>query len=123
MTLTCAPRHLQLLQNMVDFGMDPQAAIDAPRFCIADGRADGVVSLEAGVSPQVAAELAAMGHDIKYPAAGLDEGLLSFSLPHSRLYGESPYVKHINVVNDSVPSYIHRPRCRRTRPSAARRSS
>ena len=41
--------------------------------------------------------------------AGLDKGLPSFSLPHSRLYGESLYVKHINVMNDSVPSYIHRP--------------
>ena len=29
--------HLQLISNMVDFGMNPQRSIDFPRFCIADG--------------------------------------------------------------------------------------
>ena len=42
--------------------------------------------------------------------AGLDEGLLSLSLPHSCLYAEQPYEQHINENNDRTPSYIHRPR-------------
>lgn len=35
----CAARRLQVLSNMVDFGMEPQAALDAPRW-----RLDGVDS-------------------------------------------------------------------------------
>ena len=38
--------HVQLLMNMLVRGMDPQAAIDAPRFCIRDGAVDGKVGLE-----------------------------------------------------------------------------
>ena len=29
--------HVQVLLNMVEFGMDPQQALDAPRFCIGHG--------------------------------------------------------------------------------------
>ena len=49
--------------------MEPQAAIDAPRFCIggitngADG-ATGEISLEEGIEPAVADELRKMGHKV-----------------------------------------------------------
>ena len=29
--------HVQVLLNMTEFGMDPQQALDAPRFCIGHG--------------------------------------------------------------------------------------
>jgi hypothetical protein len=47
---------------------------------------------------------------VTFLAAGLDEGLPSFWLPRSLLYGESLYEERIVVTNDSAPSYIHRPR-------------
>ncbi|MFT7058376.1 MAG: gamma-glutamyltranspeptidase/glutathione hydrolase [Pseudorhodobacter sp.] len=55
--------HARLITNMLDFGMNPQAAIDAPRSF---SRAEGMM-VERGYSDQVRAELAAMGHDVKIP--------------------------------------------------------
>eukprot|EP00939_MAST-03C_sp_MAST-3C-sp1_P002947 g2947.t1 len=56
--------HLQLMHNMLDLGMDPQAAIDAPRFCIADGTSGGTVFFEEGVDPAVVSDLKKMGHRV-----------------------------------------------------------
>ncbi len=53
--------HLQLISNMVDQGMDPQAAIDALRFQVAG---DSVI-LEEGVDPRVADGLRSRGHQVK----------------------------------------------------------
>ena len=57
--------HINLLCNMVDFGMDPQSAIDAPRFCIQSGEANGAVSLEDTMDPETVAALRAMGHSLE----------------------------------------------------------
>jgi gamma-glutamyltranspeptidase/glutathione hydrolase len=50
---------------MVDDYLDPQAALDQPRFCITDGEAGGGVALEEGLSAEVVDELSVMGHDIE----------------------------------------------------------
>lgn len=51
--------HARFVSNMVDFGLDAQAAIDAPRsFSGAEG-----MLVETGYTPQVLAELVAMGHE------------------------------------------------------------
>jgi gamma-glutamyltranspeptidase/glutathione hydrolase len=55
--------HARVVTNMVDFGMDPQAAIDAPR-CFAGPEG---MSLERGYRPEVAAALAAKGHRVRIP--------------------------------------------------------
>lgn len=53
--------HARFVTNMIDFGMEAQEAIDAPRcFSGAEG-----MMMETGYAPQVRAELAAMGHDVK----------------------------------------------------------
>lgn len=56
--------HLQVAVNLLDDQVDPQKALDIPRFCIMDGKAGGKVALEEGVSYDVMADLARMGHDI-----------------------------------------------------------
>jgi gamma-glutamyltranspeptidase/glutathione hydrolase len=56
--------HMQVVLGLVDDGLDPQAALDRPRFCIADGTAGGQVALEEGISPEVQSELAKMGHTL-----------------------------------------------------------
>lgn len=38
--------HVQVLLNMLEFGMDPQTALDAPRFCIEPVDESAVVLLE-----------------------------------------------------------------------------
>ena len=56
-----AQGHVQFLLNYFVFGMDLQAAIDAPRFRHYDGQR---VALEAPISDAVRAALTAMGHVI-----------------------------------------------------------
>ncbi len=56
--------HARLLSNMVDFGMDNQTAIDAPR-CFSDR---GLMKVERGYASQVRQTLADMGHKVEIPA-------------------------------------------------------
>lgn len=53
--------HLQLISNTLDAGMDPQAALDEPRWYWAQGRQ---VYAETGVAPEIRDELAARGHQV-----------------------------------------------------------
>jgi gamma-glutamyltranspeptidase/glutathione hydrolase len=57
-----AQAHLQVVSNLIDFEMNPQAALDAPRFRILE---DGHLALEAGIPESVGAELAARGHRLQ----------------------------------------------------------
>ena len=50
---------------MIDFGMEPQAAIDGPRSFFENG----ILNLETGYHPDVAVELTAMGHNIAWADA------------------------------------------------------
>ncbi len=53
--------HLQVVCNLIDFEMNPQSALDAPRFRILE---DGHVTLEDGVSEDARARLASAGHSL-----------------------------------------------------------
>jgi gamma-glutamyltranspeptidase/glutathione hydrolase len=43
--------HVQVLCNMIDFNMTPQAALDSARFCVGPGHggAEGAIELEEGI--------------------------------------------------------------------------
>jgi gamma-glutamyltranspeptidase/glutathione hydrolase len=66
--------HLQVVVSLADDGLDPQAALDRPRFCIQDGTAGGAVALEAGIPRLVLDELRAMGHPVE-PVSGHAQAL------------------------------------------------
>lgn len=56
--------HLQVFANMVDHGMDPQAAIDEPRFSLYSQPPSGPVHLEDAFGVDVIAGLARLGHHV-----------------------------------------------------------
>ncbi|MGR3492044.1 MAG: gamma-glutamyltransferase family protein [Shimia sp.] len=55
--------HARMLSNLVDYGMDLQAALDAPR-CFSDA---GEMKVERGYSDRVRAELSDLGHIVSIP--------------------------------------------------------
>lgn len=59
--------HARFLTNMRDFGMDPQAAIDAPR-CFAEGPE---LRVERGYAPEVRQALADLGHRVVDPPTAI----------------------------------------------------
>lgn len=59
--------HARFVSNLVDFGMDPQSAIDAPRAF----SENGVMKVERGYSDQVRAELSDMGHAVEIPETAI----------------------------------------------------
>ncbi|KAJ2865555.1 hypothetical protein GGH94_002152 [Coemansia aciculifera] len=64
--------HVQVMLNMVCFGMNPQAALDAPRICLqVEG---GRVAIEDGVSPMAICQLQALGHSV-YTETGLQRSV------------------------------------------------
>jgi len=68
--------HLQLTLAMVAANLDPQTAIDFPRFCIADGTHDGAVYLEEGIdSKKVQALKNQMSHNLISNISGYDRSL------------------------------------------------
>lgn len=79
--------HVQVLLDLVDFGMDVQAAIDAPRFRHLDGRSVAVESVRA----DVAAELTARGHQLVPPErTTFGGGQAVLRLPRGWAVGSDP---------------------------------
>ncbi len=73
--------HTRVVSNVVDYGLEPQDALDAPRSFTDNG----VMSVERGYSDTVRAELAAKGHKVEIPKTAIggaqfilmrDDGLL-----------------------------------------------
>jgi gamma-glutamyltranspeptidase/glutathione hydrolase len=60
--------HAHVFSNLVDHGMDPQAAIDHPRLFWG---ADGALEAEAGIGPELREALRTMGHEVRPVASPL----------------------------------------------------
>ena len=54
--------HLQVVMNYVDFGLDPQQALDAPRW---QWMRDNTVTVESRFAPEMALALQRRGHAIR----------------------------------------------------------
>lgn len=66
--------HVQVVLGLLDDGLNPQAALERPRLCLPNGRADDRVALEEGIPLQTMARLAEMGHPL-FPVTGLGRSL------------------------------------------------
>lgn len=55
--------HVQVIMNTIDFHLNPQAALDAPRWQWIQGK---TVEIEHSAPPHVVEALARMGHDIRW---------------------------------------------------------
>ena len=72
--MTTSPREVQTIVNIIDFGMNPQDAIEAPRFSSVsfpsstfphEYRTPGRITLEGRIPAEVAEGLKALGHDVR----------------------------------------------------------
>lgn len=72
--------HLQVVVGMLRDGLDPQQALNAPRFCLPSGLASSGVSLEPGLD---AAALETLGHDVSVVTG-----------PGRALFGRGQIIRH-----------------------------
>jgi len=66
--------HLQVASGLIDDALNPQAALDRPRFIIQSGEAGGEVGIEHGISEDVMVRLFEMGHPVQM-VAGFGRGV------------------------------------------------
>jgi gamma-glutamyltranspeptidase len=59
--------HLQLVTDLVDFGMEPQEAIEAPRWVAGGGpgQPPTLVTVEEGIADETRKGLSGFGHDVE----------------------------------------------------------
>ena len=72
--------------NYVDFGLDPQQALDAPRW---QWQRDGTVTVESGFDSEIARALQRRGHDIRMDlsVSGFGRGQMIVRLDNGVLVG------------------------------------
>lgn len=57
--------HLQVFLALAEDGLDPQSALDLPRFCIEEGEPQGIVALEDGIDQHTIDALVIKGHSLR----------------------------------------------------------
>ena len=68
--------HAQAVINLVDRGMDPQGAIDEPRFSIYDDPPNGEIWVEDAIPVGTISALAELGHPVRPASAALRTGVV-----------------------------------------------
>ena len=78
--------HVQVVMNHIDFAMDPQQALDAPRF---QWMRDGSVTVESRFDPELARALRRMGHRVRVDldTGSFGRGQMILRLPNGVLVG------------------------------------
>ena len=78
--------HVQVVMNLVDFHLNPQQALDAPRWQWMKGKQ---FTVEAGFSPAIARQLQARGHQVEMMAdsVGFGRGQIIWKLGNGALMG------------------------------------
>lgn len=78
--------HVQVIMNMIDFGMNPQEALDAPRW---QWIGDKTIEVEEGVPQNIVYDLIERGHDIKVQSdeAGFGRGQIILRTDKNTLCG------------------------------------
>ncbi len=66
--------HLQVISAMVDDDLNPQEALDRPRWCLEEGMGASILALEEGIPLQTMAGLAEIGHSVR-PVSGRGRAL------------------------------------------------
>ena len=84
-----AQGHIQVAINLIDFGMNVQEAMEAPRYRILGGR---TVALERDIPHPVRQELEDMGHDL---------------FPYGRLPPGTPYGGGQAILIDDERGVLH----------------
>ena len=65
--------HVQIFLALLD-GLNPQSALDLPRFCITNGTDGAQVALEEGIPEKTIADLERRGHEVRR-VAGYERAL------------------------------------------------
>jgi gamma-glutamyltranspeptidase/glutathione hydrolase len=66
--------HFQVLVGMIDDALNPQEALNRPRWCLESGTGDSALALEEGIPVSTMARLAEMGHRVR-PVSGAGRGV------------------------------------------------
>ena len=66
--------HFQMMSALVDHDLNPQEALNLPRFCLSSGTSDSTLMLEEGLPVSVMSALAAKGHTVQ-PVSGRGRGV------------------------------------------------
>jgi gamma-glutamyltranspeptidase/glutathione hydrolase len=79
--------HVQMMVRLADYGQNPQAAADAPRWRVVEGRK---VYVEAGFAPDVLDDLRQRGHDLEIQSMGFGGAQLILRLEDGYLGASEP---------------------------------
>ncbi|XP_073437179.1 transmembrane 4 L6 family member 1 isoform X3 [Dendrobates tinctorius] len=100
--------HVQVLLNMAEFGMNPQQALDAPRFCVEYIKKDQKwhLYLEDGFPGNIAEDLKARGHLVQWPITGHDRKLFG----RGQIISKGDWWKSCEIFSDSnkmlLPAFV-----------------